>query len=82
VASGQGRTGRTVYAGNARYGARGYRAMSKSPKPKQPPEPTDAQKLKRANDAVRMTQLIKNGDREMLSSPMFRARMRKIAKGT
>jgi hypothetical protein len=29
--------------------------MSKT-KPKQPPEPTDAQKLKRANDAVRMNQ--------------------------
>jgi hypothetical protein len=49
-------------------------------KPKQPPEPTDAQKLKRANDAVRMTQLIKNGDREMQDSPMFRARIRHAAR--
>jgi hypothetical protein len=50
------------------------------PKPKRPPEPTDAQKLKRANDAVRMTQLIKNGDREMQDSPLFRARIRHAAR--
>jgi hypothetical protein len=49
-------------------------------KPKQPPEPTDAQKLKRANDAVRMGQLIKNGDREMEISPLFRARIRHAAR--
>jgi hypothetical protein len=49
-------------------------------KPKQPPEPTDAQKLKRANDAVRMTALLKAGDAEMLSSPMFRARIRHAAR--
>jgi hypothetical protein len=50
------------------------------PKPKRPPEPTDAQKLKRANDAVRMGQLLKAGDAEMQDSPLFRARIRHAAR--
>lgn len=49
-------------------------------KPRRKDEMTDAQKLKRANDAVRLGQLLKAGERLMEESPLFRARIRAAAK--